>query len=101
MNNNFYIYLSIACLVTFIIRALPLTILRKQITNKYIKSFLYYVPYVTLASMTFPAIIQITTLPIYGYIALIIGIITSYKDFGLFKVTCICCLTVLILEFIL
>ena len=47
-------------IATYAIRVLPLTLIRKEITNKYIKSFLYYVPYVTLAVMTFPAILTAT-----------------------------------------
>ena len=85
----------------FVIRVLPLTLIRKQIKNSFIKSFLYYVPYVTLSVMTFPAIVDATNSPIAGLISLIIGIYAAYKDFGLFKVTVICCLTVLILEFII
>ena len=58
MTHNVYIYLLIMAAVTFLIRVLPLTLIRKQIKNKFIRSFLYYVPYVTLAVMTFPAIIE-------------------------------------------
>ncbi len=86
---------------TFLIRVLPLTLIRKPIKNRFIRSFLYYVPYITLAVMTFPAIINETTSQIAGAVALLLGIFFAYKDFGLFKVTCICCLTVLILELVL
>jgi len=55
--HNTYIYILIMALVTYLIRTLPLTLIRKEITNYTIKSFLYYVPYVTLAVMTFPVII--------------------------------------------
>ena len=55
MTNNIYVYIFVAALVSFVIRALPVTIFRKPIKNRFIKSFLYYVPYVTLAVMTFPA----------------------------------------------
>lgn len=88
-------------ITVFLIRVLPLTIIRKPIKNEFIQSFLYYVPYITLAVMTFPAIVDATENPIAGIVSLILGIISSYKDFGLFKVTVICCLTVLILEIIL
>ena len=47
-------------LVTYLIRVLPLTLIRKEIKNQTLKSFLYYVPYVTLAVMTFPAILDST-----------------------------------------
>lgn len=82
----------------FLIRVLPLTIIRKPIKNQFIRSFLYYVPYVTLAIMTFPAIVDATNSPIAGYISLIIGIIAAYKELSLFKVTILCCIVVYILE---
>ena len=98
MKNNVYIYILVMAVTVFAIRVLPLTILRKPIRNKFIKSFLYYVPYVTLAVMTFPAIIDATSNPIAGLVSLIIGIVAAYKDLGLFKVTVICCVVVLLLE---
>ena len=99
--TNTYIYIFLMAITVFLIRVLPLTIIRKPIKNKFIKSFLYYVPYVTLAVMTFPAIIDSTTSPIAGLVSLIIGIMAAYKDLGLFKVTVICCLIVLVIEKIL
>lgn len=101
MNHNVYVYIFLMAITVFLIRVLPLVLIRKQIKNKYIKSFLYYVPYVTLAVMTFPAIIDSTISPIAGAVSLFLGIVASYYDLGLFKVTVICCLTVLILEFFL
>ncbi len=58
MNN--YIYIAVMAAVSYTIRVLPLTLIRKPIKNQFIQSFLYYVPYVTLAVMTFPAIIHAT-----------------------------------------
>ncbi|MCQ2080566.1 MAG: AzlD domain-containing protein [Lachnospiraceae bacterium] len=95
---NKYIYLGIMVGVSCLIRVLPLTLIRKQIKNKFIKSFLYYVPYVTLAVMTFPAIIEATSSPVAGAFALILGIIASWAGLGLFPVSVICCLVVFILE---
>jgi len=93
-----YVYIILMAITVFLIRVLPLTLIRKPIQNNFIKSFLYYVPYVTLSVMTFPAIIDSTSKPLIGLISLILGIIGAYRDFGLFKVTVICCLAVLILE---
>ena len=56
MQHNVYIYILVMGIVTYLIRVLPLTLIRKEIKNRFIRSFLYYVPYVTLAVMTFPAI---------------------------------------------
>ena len=60
MKHNIYIYIAVMTAVTYLIRVLPLTLIRKKITNVTLRSFLYYVPYVTLAIMTFPAIINAT-----------------------------------------
>ena len=60
MHNNIYIYILIMASVTYVIRVLPLTLIKKDIQNKTIRSFLYYVPYVTLAGMTFPALLYET-----------------------------------------
>lgn len=101
MKNNIYIYILVMAVTVFTIRTLPLTLIRKPIKNKFIKDFLYYVPYVTLSVMTFPAIIDATNSPLAGLISLILGSIAAYKDMGLFKVTVICCVSVLILELII
>ena len=101
MRGNIYIYIFTAAIVSYLIRVLPLTLIRKQIKNKFIKSFLYYVPYVTLAVMTFPAIIQATQSPWAGAIALVVGIVISLFGAGLFPVACVCCAVVFIAELFL
>lgn len=98
MNRSIFVYILIAALVSLIIRALPTTLLRKQITNKFIRSFLYYVPYVTLSVMTFPAITEATKNPIAGYAALAVGIIIAWFRKNLFETAIFCCLTVLLIE---
>ena len=90
-----------AFFVSYLIRVLPLTLIRKPIKNRFIKSFLYYVPYITLAVMTFPAIVDATQSPIAGLIALVIGIALSYFGLGLFPVACACCAVVFVVEFFL
>ena len=97
MKSN-YIYIAVMALVSYAIRILPLTLIRKPIKNKFIQSFLYYVPYVTLAVMTFPAILHATQSPISGLVALIAGIIAAWFGAGLFPVSVICCLLVFIIE---
>ena len=73
MKHNVYIYILVMCLTSFLLRALPLTLIRKEIKNKYFRSFLYYVPYVTLAVMTFPAIMDASEHRIAGIASLIAG----------------------------
>ncbi|MBR6308237.1 MAG: AzlD domain-containing protein [Lachnospiraceae bacterium] len=92
------IYILIAVAVTNGIRILPITLIRKPIKNKFIQSFLYYVPYVTLAVMTFPAIMEATQSPIAGLGALLLGIVAAYFGLGLFPVSIICCVAVFIIE---
>ena len=86
-------------LMTNLIRVIPVTIFRGKIQNRFLKSFLYYVPYVTLAVMTFPAIMQATSAPIAGLIALLVGIVAAWLGLGLFPVAIICCAVVFGLEF--
>ena len=97
-THSVIIYILIMVLTTNLIRVLPLTLIRKQIKNQFIQSFLYYVPYVTLAVMTFPAIIEATGSPLAGALALILGIVAAWLGLGLFPVSVICCVTVFILE---
>ena len=98
-----YNYLAIftGFAVSYLIRVLPLTLIRKPIKNRFIKSFLYYVPYITLAVMTFPAIVEATQSPIAGIIALAVGIILSFFGAGLFPVACACCAVVFVAELLL
>jgi branched-subunit amino acid transport protein len=86
--------------VSFLIRVLPMVLLRKPIKNHFIKSFLYYVPYVTLAVMTFPAILEVTDQPLIGAAALVAGIVLAYLGAGLFPVAIACCVLVFVLQLI-
>ena len=83
MTHNNYIYIAVMALVSYAIRILPLTLIRKPIKNRFVQSFLYYVPYVTLAVMTFPAIIQAA----------------AWFGASLFQVAAGCCAVVFVLEF--
>ena len=96
-----YGYIAIMALTTYVIRVLPLTLIRKPIKSVFLRSFLYYVPYVTLAVMTFPAIVTATGSPIAGACAMLAGIAAAWFGLGLLPVSLLCCGTVLILQFIL
>ena len=101
MTHNNYIYIAVMALVSYAIRILPLTLIRKPIKNRFVQSFLYYVPYVTLAVMTFPAIVQATQSPVAGAVALVIGIAAAWCGASLFQVAVACCAVVFVLEFFL
>lgn len=77
MEKNIYLYIAVMAGVSYMIRVLPLTLIRKPIKNQFIQSFLYYVPYVTLAVMTFPAILSATNSTVSAALALVIGIIAG------------------------
>ncbi|MBQ2948807.1 MAG: AzlD domain-containing protein [Clostridia bacterium] len=101
MQHNVYVYIFVMFAVTYLIRVLPLTLIRKPIKNRFIRSFLYYVPYVTLAVMTFPDIVQATTAPIAGLLALIAGVALAWCGKSLFTVAVVSCVVVFVTEWII
>lgn len=101
MMTDTYLYILVAAVVSTIIRVLPVTVFRKPIKNRFVRSFLYYVPYVTLAVMTFPAIIDATQSKISGILALVCGTVAAWFNMSLFKVACICCAVVFVSELML
>lgn len=101
MLNNAWIYTAVMAGVTYLIRVLPLTLIRKEIKNQTIRSFLFYVPYVTLAVMTFPAIVQATDSMWAGLAALVAGIVLAWFGGSLFQVAVVACAVVFVLELFL
>ena len=99
--KNPWIYIAVMFGVSYAIRVLPLTLIRKPIRNPFIQSFLYYVPYVTLAVMTFPAIVHATQNPLAGAAALVVGIVAAWLGAELFPVSVLCCAVVFVLELFL
>lgn len=96
-----FLYIAIMAGTTYLIRVLPLTLIRKEIQNRTLRSFLYYVPYVTLAVMTFPAILSATQSPFAAAAALLAAIILAWRGKGLFFVAVSACVIVFVLELIL
>ncbi len=99
--NRITLYIIVMAATTLLVRVIPVLLIRKEIKNRFIKSFLFYVPYVTLAVMTFPTIIECTKSPIAGAAALVGGILAALKKINMFIVAIICCVIVLVLEFVL
>ena len=100
MHSN-WTYIFVMFAVTYLVRVLPLTIFRRPIKSRFVQSFLYYVPYVTLSLMTFPAIVEATQSPVSGVLALAAGLIAAWLGAGLLPVAAICCGAVLITEFLI
>ncbi len=97
-KHNIIIYILLAIVATNLIRVLPMVLIKGQIRNRFLRSFLYYMPYVTLAVMTFPDIIQVTMTPASGIVSLIAGIIAAWYGMGLFPVAAICCVIVYLMD---
>ena len=101
MTHDIWIYILVASAVTLAIKILPLTLIRGEIKNVTIRSFLHYGPFVTLAIMTFPAIIDATQSQISGALALVAGISAAWFGASLFKVAVLCCSVVFVTELFL
>ena len=98
---NIYVYIFTMALTTYRIRVLPLTIFRKPIRSRFLRSFLHYVPYACLTAMTFPAILSSTASIISGAAALIVAILLAYRGKSLIVVAVSSSAAVLIAEWIL
>ena len=98
---SLYTYIFAMAVTTYLIRMLPLTVFRKPIKSRFIKSFLYYVPYACLSAMTFPAILYDTTYIYSGLAALVIAIVLSFRGKSLLTVSLASCAAVFVCERIL
>lgn len=96
-----YLYIAAMALTTYLIRVLPLTLIRKPIRSSFLRSFLYYVPYVTLSVMTFPAVLTVTGSPAVGAAVMLIGVAGAWCGLGLLPVSLLCCGSVILLQMIL
>ena len=95
---NFFLYLLIMAGVTYLVRMLPLVLFRRKITNRFVRSFLYYVPYAVLSVMTFPGIFYSTGHVISAIVGTAVALILSYNKRSLIAVASFAALAVLITE---
>lgn len=93
--------IAVMTIVTYAVRVLPLTLIQRPIKNQFIRSFLYYVPYASLAVMTFPTMIFATKTLASGILAFLAGLCLTWKKASLPLTAVVCCVVVLISEFIL
>lgn len=98
MPRNIYIYLLVMAAVTYLIRVLPLTVIRCEIKNRRVRAFLYYVPYVTLAVMTFPAIIEATGSTVTAAASLAAAAALAWFGGSLLQVSILSCAVVFVLD---
>jgi branched-subunit amino acid transport protein len=95
---RFILGLAVMSGVTYLIRLLPLLFVKKKITNRYIRSFLYYIPYTVLTVMTFPTVFFCTGNPISGAVAASVCILLAYFGRGMITVALGGALSVVITE---
>ena len=98
---SLYAYIFAMAVTTYLIRMLPLTVFRKPIKSRFVKSFLHYVPYACLTAMTFPAIMYDTTYILSGVAALIVAVVLAFRGRSLLTVSLASCATVFVTERIL
>ncbi|MBR3078712.1 MAG: AzlD domain-containing protein [Prevotella sp.] len=97
-RQSIVVCILLAIITTNLIRVVPMLLIKGQISNRFLRSFLYYVPYVTLAVMTFPSMTQTTMSPLSGIVALIVGIVAAWRRMGLFPVAAVCCAIVYLMD---
>ena len=98
---SIYAYIATMAVTTYLIRVLPLTVFRKSIKSRFVKSFLHYVPYACLTAMTFPAILSSTATIISGAAALVIAVILAYRGKSLLTVSLAASAAVIVTEWVL
>ncbi len=99
--SDFWIYLLILAGSTYLIRAIPFALMQKKVTNKYIRSFLQYIPYAVLSAMTLPTALYATGNIISAVAGLIVGGLFAYKGRGLTFVAVVSCVTAFLVECLL
>ena len=93
-----YLYILVMAATTYLIRVIPLTLLKKPIQNRFLKSFLHYVPTACLSAMTFPAILYATENLVSGIIGLVVAVLLALKKKSLIVVAAASCIAVFLTE---
>lgn len=96
--NNTYLYILVMAGTTYLVRMIPLVFFKKEITNPYFRSFLYYVPYTCLAAMTFPAILTATSSVISAVAGFAVALLLAWREKSLLTVALSACGAVFIME---
>ena len=101
LKADIYLYVLVMAATTYLIRMIPVTFVKKEVTNPFIRSFVFYVPYVCLSAMTFPAILTATGNIISGTVGFLAALIAAYKEKSMVYVAVIACAAALITEYVL
>ena len=95
---NIYIYIFVMAATTYLIRVLPLVLLKKPIRSRFLRSFLHYVPVACLTAMTFPAILYATEHMLSGALGLAVAVLLSLRNKSLITVAAASCAVVFVAE---
>ena len=93
-----YIYIIVMAVTTYLIRAIPLTLLKKPIKNRFFRSFLHYIPVACLTAMTFPAILYATNHVLSGVVGLVVAVALAFFGKSLIVVAASSCVAVFLAE---
>lgn len=100
-NSKFFIYLLVMAGVTYLVRAIPMALIKEKIKNKFVLSFLHYIPYTVLSAMTVPAIFYATDSPITAAVGFIVALVAAFFGRSLVQVSALSCLGVLVTEIVI
>ncbi len=97
-NSKFLVYLLIMAGVTYLVRMIPMVLIKEKIKNKFILSFLHYIPYTVLSAMTIPACFYATGNPITAAIGFIVAVVAALINRSLIQVAVLSCVAVLVTD---
>lgn len=100
-DSKFLLYLLVTAGVTYLVRMLPLVLMKGKIKNRFVLSFLHYIPYAVLSVMTIPAIFYAADNPLAAAVGFAVAMVLAYKGKSLVQVAAAACAAVLIVSIIL
>ena len=100
-NSRFFVYLLVMAGVTYLVRAIPMVLIKEKIKNRFVLSFLHYIPYTVLSAMTVPAIFYATDSPVTAAVGFAVAIIAALFERSLVQVAALSCLGVLMTELVM
>lgn len=100
-NTTFWIYLAILSGSTYLIRVIPFVAIKEKINNRFIQSFLYYIPYAVLTAMTLPAVLYASSYVLSALAGLLVAVIFALRNKSLTVVAIAACIAVFFTELFL
>ncbi len=100
ISEKFFLYLLTMAGVTYLVRMIPLVLIKKKIKNRYLLSFLHYIPYTVLSAMTIPAIFYAADSTVAAICGFVVAMILAFYEKGLVTVAALSCVGVLACELI-